>query len=90
MDVPNLSFQGFYHQEAIKFMSDVCGQELRSTFVDNSKDSIDPLNSKPPRPPPDVFAKVHLIPDPVPGHYKKFKDVNGTQMTEKHPKPFEK
>ena len=39
-----------------------------------------------PRLPPDVFSKLHHLPNPIPDgeHYKKFSDVYGTSTTEVH------
>ena len=44
--VLNISFRGFYHQEATKFIADVRSRVLQSTFADKSKDSIDRVNSE--------------------------------------------
>lgn len=44
--VLNISFQGFYHQEATKFIADVRSWVLQSTFAGRSKDSVDRVNSK--------------------------------------------
>ena len=42
---------------------------------------------RPARLPPEVFVKLHHMPDPIPGnegHYKPFDDILGTETTEEH------
>ena len=77
----SFSFQGFYHQEAMKFMSDVRGRELQSTLV---KIALIHLIANHPLTTARCVCKSTLTFRPVPGHYKKFNYVSGTQTTKKN------
>ena len=45
MNILNITFHQFYHQEAVKLIEESHARELDSTFVGRSKDALDVADS---------------------------------------------
>ena len=73
--------------EGIQKFFDHCCQVRHYSFCIKKCGQNDCDICKPIRLPREVFDQISFLPDPVPqddGHYKKFKDVFGTETTEDH------
>ncbi|CAC5399985.1 unnamed protein product [Mytilus coruscus] len=74
------------HEMTCAFM-DQCTRNRAYFFCIKKCGDADCNICAPPRLPPDMFAKLHVLPDPFSGedqHYKTFQEVYGTDTTEEH------